>query len=368
MPFIHEHPSWPAFHWEDAVIATPLATARYKHGRLIGRLQAFGFPLRDEASLATLTEDIVTTSAIEGEVLDVALVRSSVARRLGIDIGGLSPKDRAVDGLVEVALDAARGHARPLTDERLFAWHAALFPTGWSGLTRIRVGAWRDDREAPMRVVSGPRDRERVHFEAPAAPRLPAEMASFLAWFAQAAPRDPLLTAGLAHLRFLTIHPFEDGNGRIARSIADLALARGDGASDRFVSMSAEIRARRESYYEILEATQRGGLDVTAWLAWFIACFDAACDRAANTLATVVSKAQFLQRHGDALAGPRTRAVVLRLLDGFEGKLTTSRYAALAKCSPDTALRDIDALVRAGVLVRAPGGGRSTHYVLGGTP
>lgn len=362
--FIYERAGWPTFRWSDETLSAPLAAVRHRQGRLIGRMEALGFPLQSEAVLQTLTEDVLKSSEIEGEVLDKEQVRSSIARRLGLDIGALAPVDRNVEGVVEMMLDATQKYDRPLTKERLFDWHAALFPTGRSGITRIKVGAWRDGSTGPMQVVSGPIGRERVHFEAPAADRLDAEMERFLAWFETPTETDPVIKAALAHLWFVTIHPFDDGNGRIARAIADMALARSEGSSQRFYSMSAQIRIERKAYYDTLEATQKGDMDVTPWLASFLACLGRAFEGAEATLASVMAKARFWDRHRDAAFNNRQRAIINRLLNGFEGKLTSSKWARLAKCSQDTALRDIDDLIARGVLARDAAGGRSTSYWL----
>ncbi|WP_288804743.1 Fic family protein [uncultured Novosphingobium sp.] len=364
MTYIHERPEWPKFEWRADELAATLANVRHRQGRLIGRMEGLGFSLRKEAVLHTLTEDVLKSSEIEGEQLDKEQVRSSIARRLGMDIAGLVPAERNVEGVVEMMLDATQNYSAPLTEERLFAWHASLFPTGRSGMTKIIVGGWRDDANGPMQVVSGPIGRERVHYEAPAAPRLPDEMAALLDWMERDAGIDPVIKAGLAHLWFVTIHPFEDGNGRIARAIADLYLARSEQSQQRFYSMSSQIRVERNRYYDMLEATQKGGLDVTEWLRWFLDCLERAIDRAEETLASVMGKA----RLWDAIKGQpiseRQRLVINRLLDGFEGKLTSSKWAKLAKCSQDTAARDIDDLVKRGILVRSEARGRSTSYTL----
>ncbi|TDP43530.1 Fic family protein [Zavarzinia compransoris] len=361
MAYIHGRSDWPNLRWSDERIARPLAAMRHRQGRLIGRMEALGFPLQEEAVLHALTEDVLKSSEIEGEILDKGQVRSSIARRLGMDIGGLVPADRNVEGVVEMMLDATRNYAKPLTTERLFGWHAALFPTGRSGMARITVGAWRDDATGPMQVVSGPMGRERVHYRAPAAARLDTEMARFLNWFESADP-DPVLKAAIAHLWFVTIHPFDDGNGRIARAIADLALARAEGTPQRFYSMSAQIRTERKAYYDMLEATQRGDLDITPWLLWFIGCLDRAFDGSEAILAGVMHKARVWERLVAQPLNERQRMMVNRLLDGFEGKLTSSKWAKIAKTSPDTALRDINDLVERGILVKDPAGGRSTSY------
>ncbi len=362
--FIWESADWPAWRFDVPALATSLADVSHAQGMLAGRLADLGLALRDEASLAALTEDVVKTSAIEGESLNVASVRSSIARRLGVDIGALAPVDRHVEGVVEMVLDATTNAAAPVTDARLFGWHAALFPTGYSGMSRITVGEWRTDASGPMQVVSGPIGRQRVHFEAPPAARLAREIERFLAWF-NAAPVEPLLIrAGLAHLWFVTLHPFDDGNGRIARALGDLVLARADQSPQRFYSLSAQIQRERNAYYDVLERTQRGSLDVTEWLAWFLNTLGRAIDHAHTTLDAVLVKARFWQRCAGFAMNERQVKVMNRLLDGFEGKLTTTKWAALAKCSQDTALRDIMELVEHGVLRRSSSGGRSTSYEL----
>ncbi|MBP7649418.1 MAG: Fic family protein [Phenylobacterium sp.] len=362
--YIHERPDWPTFTWSHVQLAAQLGSVRHHQGRLIGRMEGLGFQLRAEAVLQSLTEEVLKSSEIEGEVLDRDQVRSSLARRLGMDIGALTPVDRDVEGVVEMMLDATQNYAAPLTKERLLAWHAALFPTGRSGMNKITVGAWRTAESGPMQVVSGPVGRERVHFEAPHADVLDREMRTFLAWFNAKEAIDPVLVAAVAHLWFVTIHPFEDGNGRIGRAIADMALARSEGSPRRFYSLSAQIRVERKPYYDHLEAAQHGDLDITAWIAWFLGCLDRAFAGSESILASVLRKAHFWEAHTGAPLNDRQRTVVNRLLNGFEGKLTSSKYAALAKCSQDTASRDIDDLIDCGVLAKDPGGGRSTSYVL----
>jgi Fic family protein len=327
-------------------------------------MQALGFRQQEEAVLATLTQDVLKSSEIEGEILDREQVRSSIARRLGMDIGALPAADRNVEGVVEMMLDATQNFKDELTEERLFGWHASLFPTGRSGMSKIIVGAWRDDKSAPMRVVSGAIGREKVHYEAPAAGRLVAEMKSFLEWFNAEDNTDPVIKSALAHLWFVTIHPFADGNGRIARAIADMSLARSEDSSQRFYSMSAQIRIERKAYYDMLEATQKGGLEITPWLEWFLGCLDRAFDGAEQTLAAVFQKADFWKKHAAAKINERQRDILNRLLDGFAGKLTSSKWALIEKCSPDTALRDIQDLVDQGILIKDQGGGRSTSYSL----
>ena len=362
--YIWEDSGWPAWRYDLSVVAGPLAEVSRAQGLLLGRLADVGLTLRNQASLIALTEDVLKTSEIEGERLNVDSVRSSIARRLGVDIGALAPVDRHVEGVVDMVLDATgRCHA-PLTAERLFAWHAALFPTGFSGMSRIQVGAWRDDANGPMQVVSGPVGRQRVHFEAPPAERLTAEMTRFLDWVNTDSDASPVLKAGLAHLWFVTLHPFDDGNGRIARAIGDLLLARADGSPQRFYSLSAQIQSERNDYYDILERTQRGSLDVTAWLAWFLNALHRAADNAQHTVDAVLIKTRFWQRWAAAPLNERQIKLLNRLLDGFDGKLTSSKWAAIAKCSPDTALRDISELIALGALRRSASGGRSTSYEL----
>ena len=364
MTYIWEGARWPAMYWDDRALGSRLAQASREQGRLLGKMEGLGFDLRREAHLRTLTEDVVRSSEIEGENLPPDQVRSSIARRLGMDVGGLVPADRNVEGVVEMMLDATSSYATPLTEERLLAWHASLFPTGRSGMSKIHVGAWRDDRAAPMRVVSGPVGRERVHYQAPPASRVPAEMEKFLAWFAEPGETDPLLVAGLAHLWFVTIHPFDDGNGRIARAIADMTLARAEKIGQRFYSMSGQIRVERNEYYDILERTQKSDLDITRWQSWFLECLLRAIEAARGTLSAVLDKARFWERFAKQPLNERQIKVLNRLLDGFEGKLTSSKWAKLARCSQDTAYRDIMDLVERGALQKDPGGGRSTSYSL----
>jgi len=362
--YIHELKGWPRLLWDTDRLAGPLASVRHRQGRLVGRMESMGFSLRQEAILRTLTADVLKTSEIEGEKLEAEQVRSSIARRLGMDIGALKPTDRNVEGVVEMMLDATRRYDGSLTVERLFSWHAALFPTGRSGMTKIKAGTWRDGSAGPMQVVSGPIGKERVHFEAPAASRLEHEMTTFLEWFNRPAGIDEVLKAALSHLWFVTIHPFDDGNGRIARAIADMVLARSESNSQRFYSMSTQIQQERQAYYDILEQTQRDGLDVTPWMEWFLGCLDRSIDGAETILGAVLVRARFWASIRGMPLNDRQTLVLNRLLDGFEGKLTTSKYAKLTKSSQDTALRDIMLLVERGILTRGPGGGRSTSYEL----
>jgi Fic family protein len=362
--YIWQAGDWPTWRYDLAALAGPLADVSRAQGQLIGRLADVGLALRGQASLAVLTEDVVKTSEIEGEWLNVDSVRSSIARRLGVEIGALAPVDRHVEGVVDMVLDATAHCEAPVSRERLFGWHAALFPTGYSGLTRIKVGEWRDDAGGPKQVVSGPVGRRRVHFEAPPAERLETEIRRFLDWLNGTSNQPPLIRAGLGHLWFVTLHPFDDGNGRIARAIGDLLLARADGSPQRFYSLSAQIQRERKAYYDILERTQKRSLDVTEWLAWFLDALHRAVDQAQQTLDAVLVKSRFWQRWATTPLNERQVKLLNRLLDGFDGKLTSSKWAAIAKCSPDTALRDITDLLERGVLRKSEAGGRSTSYEL----
>lgn len=366
MAWIWQQPEWPAFRWDEAEITRTLAALRHEQGVLLGRFEALGFSLRAHASLHTLSSDVTKTSEIEGEPLDAAQVRSSVARRLGVDIGALTPASRRVEGVVEMTLDATRNHAEPLTKDRLFGWHAALFPGGRSGIQRIRIGDWRNDASGPMQVISGPMGRERVHYRAPPAARIGAEMDAFLEWFNQPPTTDLVLHAALAHFWFLTIHPFEDGNGRIARAIADLALTRSEGSSQRFYSMSAQIQAERSAYYDVLQRAQTGALEITAWITWFLACLHRAIVAARGHLAGILFKSDFWAHHANTPLHPRQTKVLNLLLDGLVDTLTSSKWAKLTKCSQDTAGRDIAGLLELGILRKGPAGGRSTRYELVG--
>ena len=362
--YLWKKQNWPTCTWDEQSLTRLLAHVSREQGRLLGKMEGLGFDLRNEANLRTLTEDVVKSSEIEGETLEPDQVRSSIARRLGMDVSGLVPADRNVDGVVEMMLDATSNYAQTLTEERLLAWHAALFPTGRSGMRKIQVGSWRDDSEGPMQVVSGPVGREKVHYEAPPASRIPDEMAKFLRWFEQPGDMDPLLIAGLAHLWFVTIHPFDDGNGRIARAIADMALARSEKTGQRFYSMSAQIRREHKNYYDTLEWTQKGELDVTRWQDWFLNCLLSAIEGAQEILSAVLVKARFWERFAKEPLNERQIKILNRLLDGFEGKLTTSKWAKIAKCSQDTAYRDILDLIDRDALQKDSARGRSTSYSL----
>lgn len=360
--YIWQLPDWPNFRWDSAKLLIPLANARHRQGRLLGTMARLGFPLQREAELQALTEEVVKTADIEGEQLRAAGVRSSLARRLGLPDAGLAPPDSKAEGLVETMLDATRNYRAPLTAERLFGWQAALFPTGRSGLAKIKTGDWRDDAAGPMEVVSGPVGRQRVHYQAPPAARLVQEMRHFLAWFAAGEPADGLLRSALAHFWFVTIHPFEDGNGRIARAIAEMALAQSEDSPQRFYSMSSQISRERSRYYEILEAGQTGDLDLTDWLVWCAGCFERAIAAAESQLESVRRRADFWQRHAQDALNERQRKLLDRLLDDFAGKLTAKKWAALTKCSIPTAQRDIKELVERGLLSRNEGGSKNTSY------
>ena len=361
--YIHQLEYWPKFDWDEEKLISLLSSTRHKQGRLIGKMESLGFSLQSEAMLETMTLEALKSNEIEGEILDEEQVRSSLARRLGLDVAGIISSDRNVEGVIEVMIDATQAYLSPLTKDCLFNWHTALFPTGKIGLRKIRVGKWRDSGE-PMQVVSGAMGREKVHYEAPSDEKVSKEMAKFLDWFNSKVEMDPVLKAAIAHLWFLTIHPFEDGNGRLARTIADMQLTRADGIVQRFYSMSAQIRIERKTYYEILESTQKGSLDITAWLKWFLECLDRAIDFSDVVLAKVLRKAKYWELLTTKNINDRQRLIINKLLDNFEGKLTTTKYAKIAKCSSDTALRDIQNLISQGLFVKEAGGSRSTSYGL----
>jgi len=362
--YIYDHKDWPHFSWQQDSIMLKLGEVRHRQGKIIGHMDALGFNLQEEAMLSILTLDILNTNKIEGELLNPEQVRSSVARRLGMDIPGLIPSDRNVEGIVEMMLDATQHYDMPLTEERLFDWHAAMFPTGRSGMHKIIVADWRDASQGPMQVISGPMGREQVHFQAPDAKLVPAEMKRFLDWFNKDSDIDPVIKSAIAHLWFVTIHPFADGNGRIARAIADMQLARADKTSLRFYSMSTQIREERNAYYKILERTQKGSPDITKWLQWFLDCLDRTLIATEDLLAAVLLKARFWDKHRATSISERQRYMLNKLFDGFEGHLTSSKWAKMNKCSQDTALRDIQDLIDKNMLQKADSAGRSTHYEL----
>jgi Fic family protein len=362
--YIHERKEWPQFTWDVNQITSLLAVVRHKQGKLTGRMISLGFDLQDEATLETLTQDVIKTSEIEGEFFIADQVRSSVARRLGMDTGGIVPVDRHVEGVVDMLLDATQNYGEPLDEDRLFGWHAAMFPTGRSGIHKITVGAWRTSEAGPMQVVSGAMGKEKVHFEAPVSERVPHEARQFISWFEEKESIDPVIKAAVAHLWFVTIHPFDDGNGRIARAITDLQLARSDENRKRFYSMSSQIQRERKQYYDILEKTQKGNLDITQWLYWFLSCLDRTLTQAEETLNSVLIKANYWNFLNTKALNERQKLMLNKLLDGFEGKLNTSKWAKITKVSNDTALRDIQNLEVQGVLVKESGRGRSTSYKL----
>ena len=363
--YIYQRADWPHFRWDNDRLAQKLAAVRYRQGQLFGRIEAFGITLRDEAVLHTLTEEVVKSSEIEGQQLNRDQVRSSLARRLGVDIGALTPSDRNVDGVVQMIIDATQNYDKPITKERLFGWHAALFPTGYSGLLKITAGKWRTAESGPMHVVSGPCGREHVRYEAPAATRIDKEMGAFIKWFNTVQPKvDPILKAATAHLWFETIHPFEDGNGRIGRALSDMMLARSERSAQRFYSISAQIKAEQGKYYAYLEKMQKGDLDITEYLDWFLSCLNRAFDGAEAILANVIHKATLWKKLAQQPLNDRQRHMLNLLIDGFEGKLTSSKWAKITNCSQDTAGRDIDDLVKQHLLKKDPAGGRSTSYSL----
>lgn len=369
MMWIHEHKNWPNFTWDIEQLAYQLADIRYRQGQLLGRMSGLGIALKQEASLNALVSEVVTSSAIEGEQLPLDAVRSSIARQMGLDVGGLVPSTRDVDGMVEMMLDATTHFQTPLTCERLFNWQAALFPTGRSGMRVIKVGTWRDQSSGPMQVVSGPIGREKVHFEAPSAERIEKEMQCFLQWMKTSDTLDLILKAGIAHFWFVTIHPFDDGNGRIARAIGDMVLAQADGIPERFYSLSAQIEAERQDYYTVLERQQRSSLDITDWLTWFLDCLGRALVRAEYTVTQVLAKAALWEKVNQCSINKRQRLIIERMMQAdFKGYINTSKYAKLAKCSTDTALRDIQSLKGDGIFVQNAGGGRSTSYRLANWP
>jgi Fic family protein len=362
--YIHERDNWTDFTWDSKTVMTKLGEVRNLQGRLMGKMESLGFDLQNEAVLNTLTLDVTKSSEIEGEPLDIAQVRSSIARRLGFDLAGAVSSERHIDGIVDMMLDATQRHDQPLSKDRLLGWHASLFPSGWSNRYKITVADWRKDTSGPMQVVSGPMGKEKVHFQAPHSDRIEPEMTKFLNWFEQEHDIDLVLKAAIAHVWFVTIHPFDDGNGRIARAITDMTLARSDKSVRRFYSMSAQIKVERKQYYEQLERTQKGHSDITGWLMWFFQCLIHAMDSTEVTLSKVLQKGAFWKIHSTKVLNERQQKVIHKMLDGFDGKLTSSKWAKINKCSQDTALRDIQDLIKKNILHKDTSGGRSTHYEL----
>lgn len=362
--YIHEHENWTAFSWDERAISLKLAETRNLQGRLVGKMEALGFDLQDEAIVNTLSNEIVKSSEIEGEIIDYEQVRSSLARQLGIEIAGAVGSERHIDGLVEMMLDATQHYQLAITKERLFGWHAALFPTGWNPLQKITVAAWRIDTTGPMQVVSGAMGKEKVHYQAPHSDRIEEEIEKFIFWMENDKGIDPVLKAAVAHLWFVTIHPFEDGNGRITRAITELLLARSDKSAKRFYSMSAQIRIERKHYYAILERTQKGHSDITEWILWFLVCLDNAIFATTQTLSMILQKADFWKKHARTRLNDRQQKMLNKILDGFTGKLSTSKWGKICKCSQDTALRDIQDLIEKGILQKEASNGRNTTYEL----
>ncbi len=362
--FIHQLDHWPNFTWRSDELINPLSEVRNLQGRLLGRMESLGFDLRNESTLETLTLDVLKSTEIESEFLNPDQVRSSVARKLGMDITGLVEPDRYVDGIVEMTFDATHNCFKTVSTERLFNWHAALFPTGRSGMKKITVATWRTDSKGPMQVVSGVVGKEKVHFQAPDSSLLESEMNRFLDWFNTNNKLDLVLKAAVTHLWFITLHPFDDGNGRIARALTDMALAQSDRSSQRFYSMSAQIRIERKQYYEILEKTQTGNLDITDWIKWFLSCLTNALKSTDTILNRVLFKADFWTRNVETVMNERQKKLLNKILDGLEGKLTSSKWAKMAKCSKDTAIRDINDLISKNIIQKEEAGGRSTYYEL----
>lgn len=361
---IYQYGDWPNFFWNDEQLFFLLGKVRNLQGKLIGKMESLGFELKNEANLETLTLDVLKSTEIEGEILDPEQVRSSIARRLGIETFGITQSAKNVDGIVDMMYDATHHFNKPLTKKRLFDWHFALFPTGRSGMNKIIVGKWRDDSTGPMQVVSGDMGKEKVHYQAPKASILDTEIKVFLKWFNGQEKIDPVIKAGISHLWFVTLHPFEDGNGRIARALTDMLLARADGIPQRFYSMSSQIRKERKKYYDILEESQKGNLDITKWLEWFLNCLLNALNSSNKTLSRVVYKHMFWNKNASMIQNNRQKLLLNKLIDGFDGKLTSSKWAKIAKCSQDTALRDIQDLINKNILQKAKAGGRSTSYRL----
>ena len=362
--YIYQQSGWPKFKWDSKYILLPLSNVRHLQGKLVGKMETLGFKLRNEAVLETLTTEVIKTSEIEGQILDLDQVRSSIARRLGIEVSGLVPSDRNVDGVVEMMLDATQNYKKTLTTDRLFGWHSALFPSGRSGMHKIIAGNWRNDSTGPMQVVSGALGKQKVHFEAPPAKEIRKEMKSFISWFNKEPDQDLILKSAISHLWFITIHPFEDGNGRIARALSEMLLTRSDETPQRFYSMSSQIRAERKDYYNILEKTQKGTLDITEWLVWYLKCLTDALNSSDKILSKVLYKHKFWIKYSSETLNSRQILLINKLLDNFIGQLTTSKWAKIAKCSQDTALRDIQDLINKNILQKNPSGGRSTNYNL----
>ncbi|MFY7888152.1 MAG: Fic family protein [Spirosomataceae bacterium] len=361
MRYIYEYDAWPEFTWDDKKVSLILGKVRHLQGRVFGKMGSLGFSLKEETLLSTLTLDVLKSSEIEGEILNYEQVRSSIARRLGIEYAGIVHVDRNVEGIVEMMLDATQKYKDPLLEERIFGWHAALFPTGWSGMHRIATGSYRDGE---MQIVSGAMGKEKVHYQAPSAEVVKKEMDLFLAWFNSDIEIDDVLKAAIAHFWFIIIHPFDDGNGRIARTLSDMLLARSENSSQRFYSLSNQILLEKKDYYEVLQKVQYSTGDITAWLSWFLTCLYNALESTEVTLEKILQKAEFWEKHKETSLNSRQRLMLNKLFDGFDGKLQTSKWAKITKCSPDTALRDVKDLIEKGILKQEESGGRSTNYEL----
>lgn len=359
--FLHRRENWTEFTWDNSRILNKLANLRNLQGRLLGRMESLSFELREEAVLSTITMDVLKSNEIEGEVLDMHEVRSSIARKLGMEVSGMVDSARYVDGVVEMMLDATQYYSKPISKERILGWHAALFPTGYSGAYKIEVAQY---RSGDMQVVSGAMGRERVHYVAVESDRVEEEMEAFLDWFNKENDIDPVLKAGISHFWFITIHPFDDGNGRIARAITDMQLARSDQSPQRFYSMSSQILLERKDYYKILEKNQRGRGDITEWLEWFVQCIERSLTSSEEALESVLNKARFWDKHSHTPMNERQRLMLNKQFDGFKGKLTSSKWAKINKCSQDTAIRDIQDLISKDILQKEGSGGRSTNYEL----
>jgi Fic family protein len=359
--YIYEYENWPEFIWNDKGIGVILGKVRHLQGKIFGQMGALGFSIKEETLLSTLTLDVLKSSEIEGEYLNQEQVRSSIARRLGLEHAGIVHVDRSVEGVVEMMLDATQRYDEPLDQERIFGWHAALFPTGWSGISRIGTGSYRN---GVMQIVSGPMGKEKIHFEAPPATVVKREMDVFLNWINKKTDLDGVLKAAIAHFWFIIIHPFDDGNGRIARAISDMLLARSEESTQRFYSLSNQILIEKKKYYDILQKVQHSSGDITEWLDWFLNCLYRALENTEETLKKVLKKAEFWDRHKETQLNSRQRVLLNKLFDGFEGKLKSSKWAKIAKCSADTALRDIKDLIEKGILQQEESGGRSTNYEL----
>ena len=362
--YIHEKDNWTDFTWNEKLISKELAETRNLQGRLLGKMESLGFDQQDEAVLNTLTLEIVKSSEIEGEILDLEQVRSSIARRLGIELAGAIESERHIDGIVEMMLDATQRYDLPITKDRLFGWHSVLFPTGWSNMYKITVADWRKDSTGPMQVVSGAMGKEKVHFEAPSSERIDSEIKTLIHWIESENEIDPVLKSSIAYLWFITIHPFEDGNGRITRALTEMLLARSDKSVKRFYSMSSQIRIQRKQYYEILEKTQKGTSEITDWILWFLECLKNSFESTSELLSKILIKAEFWKINSKTILNERQQKMLNKLLDGFEGKLTTSKWGKICKCSQDTALRDVQDLIKKDMLRKEKSGGRSTNYKL----